>query len=127
MSLTRTKVRKSPRSSPRVASADAAELVFVVDVSALTAQGFRGTTRYEGGRVELDFDDKDAGVFLTSEMAARLHVKKRSKLSLIVEDDPGLVADAAVASVGKSARISNAKVYYAVGREGGAILRVRKA
>jgi ABC-type lipoprotein release transport system permease subunit len=110
-----------------VASASAAELVFVVDVSALTSKGFVGTTKYEGKRVELDFDDGDAGVFLNSEMAGRLHVKKGSRLSVVIEGDSNQVADTRVASVGKTLRISDAKVYYAVGKEGGAILRVRKA
>ncbi len=125
--MTRTRAPKRQRSSPSVASASPAELVFVVDISALTDKGFIGTTRYEGGKVELDFDDKDAGVFLTSEMAARLHVKKGSKLSLLIEDDSSQVAETAVASVGKALRISSARVYYAVGREGGAVLRLRKA
>ena len=110
-----------------MASAGAADLVFVVDVSALTGKGFVGTTKYEGKRVDLDFDDGSAGVFLTSEMAGRLHVKKGSRLSLVIEDEANQVTEAIVASVGKALRISNPKVYYAIGREGGAVLRVRKA
>jgi len=110
-----------------VASAGVAELVFVVDVSALTDKGFTGTTTYEGRKVELDFDDGSAGVFLNSEMAGRLHVKKDSRLTIVIEDETNQVAETKVASVGKSLRISDTKVYYAVGKEGGAILRVRKA
>ena len=110
-----------------MASAKAAELVFVVDVSALTEKGFMGSTEYEGRRIDLDFDDGDAGVFLDAEMAARLHVRKGSRVALIMEDDSNRVAEATVASVGKALRISDSRVYYTVGREGGAIIRVRKA
>jgi len=110
-----------------VASAGLAELVFVVDVSALTKEGFRGSTEYEGRIVDLEFDDGGDGVSLTSEMAARLRVKKGSRVSLVVEDGARQVAEVTVASVGKSLRISDPKVYYAVGKEGGAVLRVRKA
>lgn len=110
-----------------MASAGLAELVFVVDVSALTKEGFRGSTEYEGRIVDLEFDDGGDGVSLTSEMAARLRVKKGSRVSLVVEDGARQVAEVTVASVGKSLRISDPKVYYAVGKEGGAVLRVRKA
>ena len=109
-----------------MASAGAAELVFVVDVSALTSKGFVGSTEYEGDKVDLSFDDANSGVFLNSEMAGRLHVKKGSRVSIIIEGDNNQVAETAVASVGKSLRISDARVYYAVGREGGAVIRVRK-
>jgi len=110
-----------------VASALQAELVFVVDVSSLTKNGFIGSTKYEGKAVELEFDDKDAGIFLSPEMAARLHVRKGSSVSLIMENERNLVADATVAGVGKTLRISNSKLYYEVGKEGGAIVRIRKS
>ena len=100
-------------------SAGAAELVFVVDVSALTKKGFVGTTEYQGKRIDLDFDEEGDGVFLTSEMAGRLHVKKGSHLSLIIEDDAYQVAGVTVAAVGKTLRVSDPKVYYAIGKEGG--------
>jgi ABC-type lipoprotein release transport system permease subunit len=109
-----------------VALADQAELVFVVDISSLTKQGFIGTTKYEGREVELEFDDGSAGVFLNSGMAGRLHVRKGSKLSIVVEGEKNEVVESVVAAVGKTLRISEAKVYYPVGREGGAIIRVRK-
>ena len=109
-----------------MASAGAAELVFVVDVSKLTSRGFVGSTEYEGGRVDFDFDDGNDGVFLNSEMAGRLRVKKGSRVAMVVEGDDNQVADTRVASVGKSLRISDSRVYYAVGREGGAVLRLRK-
>lgn len=99
--------------------------MFVVDVSALTSRGFVGTTRYEGGRVELYFDDEDAGVFLSQGMAERLHVKRESLLYVVVEGGTNLIAEARVASVGNALRVSIASVYYAVGREGGAIIHVR--
>jgi len=109
-----------------VASAHQAELVFVVDVSSLTEEGFIGSTKYEGSKLELEFDDKDAGVFLSPEMAARLHVRKGSRVSLITENERNQVTDAAVSGVGKTVRISNSKVYYEVGKEGGAVVRIRK-
>jgi len=121
------KTRAPKRSYHSVASAGQAELVFVVDVTSLTKTGFIGSTKYEGKKVELEFDDKDAGVFLSSEMAARLHVKRGSIVSLITENERNLVADATVAGVGKTLRISNSKVYYEVGKEGGAIVRIRKS
>jgi ABC-type lipoprotein release transport system permease subunit len=110
-----------------MAAASPAELVFVVDVTSLTSKGFVGSSQYAGKKVDIDFDDGDSGVFLSSEMAARLHVKKGSKVALTLEDDHSSVVDLAVAGVGKTARISDPKIYYAVGREGGAIIRVRKA
>jgi len=109
-----------------VASANQAELVFVVDVSSLTKKGFVGSTKYEGEQVDLEFDDGQVGVFLTSEMAGRLHVRKGSPLLIVVEGEANEVVEASVAAVGKVLRISNPKVYYAVGREGGAVIRVRK-
>ena len=108
-------------------SAGPAELVFVVDVSALTEGGFVGSTEYEGGRVDLEFDDGTEGVFVTTEMAGRLRVKKGSRVSLIVEDDTNTVSEASIAAVGRSLRISDPRVYYAIGKEGGAVLRVRRA
>ena len=109
-----------------MASAGPAELVFVVDVSAFTDEGFTGSTRYLGNEVRLEFDDGDAGIFLTSEMAGRLRVKKGSRVSLIIEDETSQVAESKVAKVGRSLRISNAKAYYGVGKEGGAVIRIRK-
>ena len=109
-----------------MASAALAEIVFVVDVSALTNKGFVGSTKYEGKRVDLSFDDGDAGVFLDSEMAGRLHVRKGSRVSLVVEGDANQVAESRVAGVRNALLISNARVYYAVGREGGAVIRIRK-
>ena len=109
-----------------MASASLAELVFVVDVSSLTKEGFVGTTTYQGKRVDLEFDDSGEGVFLTSEMAGRLHVRKGSAVSVTIEEDDTRVVEATVEGVGKAPRISDPKIYYAVGREGGAIIRIRK-
>ncbi len=109
-----------------MAVADQAELVFVVDVSSLTKRGFIGTTKYEGGDIELEFDDGDEGVFLNSEMAGRLHVRKGSRLSVVIESERKEVVGSSVAGVGKTLRISDAKVYYPVGRDGGAIIRIKK-
>jgi len=110
-----------------VASASQQELVFVVDVSSLTKKGFVGTTTYEGKKVDLEFDDEGAGVFLNQEMARRLHLRRGSLVSLLIEGERNQLVEAPVATVGTAVRISDPKVYYAVGREGGAIIRVRKA
>ena len=121
------KETRSPKRSSSVAEADEAELVFVVDVSSLTKKGFVGTTTYKGKQVALEFDDGGEGIFLPPEMAGRLHVRKGSTLSVIMENDRTLVTKAPVGGVGKAIRISDPKIYYAVGREGGAIVRIRKA
>ena len=110
-----------------MASADQAELVFVVDVSSLDRRGFVGSTMYRGKAIDLGFDDEDEGVFLTSEMALRLHVKKGSKVLLVAENERKLVMDSVVSGVGRRARVSNSKLYYEVGKEGGAVVRIRKA
>ncbi len=104
----------------------AEELVFVVDVSSFTKEGFEGSVMFEGKPVELEFDSGNKGVFLLPGMAQRIHVRKGSKVSVVVED---VVESntATVGGVGKALRISNAGVYYAVGRGGGAVLRIRKA
>ena len=110
-----------------MASAVQPELVFVVDVSSLTKKGFVGTTTYEGRRVDLEFDDEGEGVFLSAEMAKRLHVRKGSLLVLLIEGERNDLAESDLASVGRVFRFSNHRVYYAFGREGGAVIRVRKA
>jgi len=60
---------RAPRKNPSEASAPSAEIVFVIDVSALTKEGFVGSSTYEGKQVELGFDDSGKGVYLTPEMA----------------------------------------------------------
>jgi ABC-type lipoprotein release transport system permease subunit len=109
-----------------VSEAAEAEVVFVVDVSSFTKKGFVGTTTYEGRQVDVEFEDGGAGVFLNSAMARRMGVRRGSQLSVVIEDDRTQVASTKVAAVGKGLRISDAKVYYAVGKEGGAVLRIRK-
>jgi len=109
-----------------VANDGPAELVFVVDVSSFTRKGFVGSTTYDGAPVAIDFDDADKGVSLSSEMAKRLKVRKGSRLSIAVESEQNLIAESEVLSVGKGTKISSAKIYYAIGREGGAVIRVRK-
>ena len=109
-----------------MASANQAELAFVVDVSSLTRKGFIGTTKYEGKQVDLEFDDGTAGVFLTSEMAGRLRVRKGSTLLMVIEGEKNEVVETNFAAVSKAPRISNPKAYYAVGKEGGAVIRIRK-
>ena len=108
-------------------AAGGAELVFVIDVSSFTENGFVGATPYQGRRVNLEFDDKGEGVFLTSEMAARLQVREGSRLTLMLEDGSSQAVELTVAGVGDKLRISDPRVYYGVGREGGAVLMLRKA
>ncbi len=124
MRLTKTKARKG---IPRPAPAAEAELVFVVDVSAFTEKGFVGSTAYQGEKLDLEFDEAGEGVFLTSEMAERLHARKGSKLSLTFDDGAIQAAELAVSGITVRPRISDPKVYYSVGREGGAVMRIRKA
>ena len=118
---------RAPKKLPRDAMAGAAELVFVVDVSSLTNDGFVGSSSYDGKEVDLRFDDSGEGVFLTPQMVGRLQVRKGSKVTLFLEDESILVVELTVAGVEGSPRISDPKVYYAVGHEGGAVLRLRKA
>lgn len=109
-----------------MAGAAPAEIVFVVDVSSFTKKGFVGSTTYEGAKVDVEFDDGQSGVSLPSQMAKRLRARKGSLLSILIEDDRTQVAESVVASVGGSLRISDTKTYYAVGKEGGAVVRIRK-
>ena len=102
------------------------ELVFVVDVSSFTKKGFIASTTFGGSPVDIEFDDGDEGITLRAEMARRIHVRKGSPVSVLVEDDKTQVTGSTVASIGKVLRISDSKVYYAVGREGGAIVRIRR-
>ncbi len=109
-----------------MAEAAEGELVFVVDVTSFTKKGFIGSTTFQGKQVNLEFDDGDSGVSLTSDTAKRIHVRKGSPISVIVEDDRTQLMKTTVTGVGKGLRISDARVYYAVGREGGAIVRIRR-
>jgi hypothetical protein len=103
------------------------EIVFVVDVSSFTEKGFIGMTRFEGEPIGINFDDEDQGIFLSHEMAGRLGVKTGSRVSALVEADKTQVVHMVVAAVGRPVRISDAKVYYAIGKEGGAVIRIRKS
>ncbi|MDG6965793.1 MAG: hypothetical protein JRM75_03915 [Nitrososphaerota archaeon] len=121
-----TKARGPKKSPSGVAASEQTELVFVVDVSSFTKNGFMGATEYQGGRVELEFDDEGEGLFLTSEMATRLQVGEGSRVSLALEEGLNQAVELTVAGVGGRPRISDPRVYYGVGREGGAVLRLRK-
>ncbi len=110
-----------------MAEAPEAELVFVVDVSSFTKKGFIGSSEYGGRTVSIDFDDEDRGVFLTPDMARRLHVRKGSPLLVFVDDDRQEPLKTMTAGIRAEPRVSSAKVYYAVGREGGAVVRLQKA
>ncbi|QQG48641.1 MAG: hypothetical protein HY247_07885 [archaeon] len=110
-----------------MSGASKGELLFVVDVSRFTRAGFSSTATYKGKRLDLHFDDQDEGIFLTSEMAKKLAVRKGSKVSVLLQDDVNEQVVAKVAGVGASFRVSLAKVYYAIGKEGGAVMKVSKA
>jgi ABC-type lipoprotein release transport system permease subunit len=104
------------------------ELVLVVAVSSFTKRGFIGSASYHGQPIDVEFDDRDEGVFLTAEMCKRMQVKEGSKVAIVVEtEEAPRPAEATVAGVVSKPRISSAKVYYEVGRGGGAIVIVRKA
>jgi len=103
------------------------EIVFVVDVSSFTEKGFIGTSRFAGQPMPINFDDGNQGIFLNHEMAGRLGVKKGSWVSALVEADKTQAVQMAVAAVGKAVRISDSKVYYGVGKEGGAVIRLRRS
>jgi len=99
----------------------------VVDVSSFTKNGFIGTSSFGGGKIDIDFDDGDHGIFVNHEMAKKLGVKKGSQVSALIEAEKSQLTKMEVAGVGKTVRISNPKVYYAIGKEGGAIIRIRKS
>lgn len=104
------------------------ELIFAVDVAAFTKKGFIGSSNYSGHPVEIEFDDADLGVFLAQEMGEKLHVRKASKVTLVVDtEERPQVTESVVAGVGKKVCISSARVYYQVGRDGGAVVRIRKS
>jgi ABC-type lipoprotein release transport system permease subunit len=104
------------------------ELILVVSVSSFTDEGFAGTASYRGRSVEFGFDEGDEGVFLTPEMAKALGVRKGSKVLVVVEaEDEPVSAEASVAGLNQRPRISSARVYYELGKEGGGVVRVRKA
>jgi ABC-type lipoprotein release transport system permease subunit len=102
------------------------EVVFVVDVTAFTKEGFVGTSTHGGERVEIAFDDEGKGVFLSSEMARRIGAKKGDPVVIVIEDKVHTLARTSLAALGRKLRISDQKAYYAVGRDGGAILRIRR-
>jgi len=103
------------------------ELVFAVDVSSFTKDGFLGSTSVGGKRVEIEFDDKEQGVFLTKEIAERIGARKGSRVEVIVDAEDRLqVTETLVEGIRTAPRLSNAKVYYGVGRSGGAVIRIRK-
>lgn len=104
------------------------ELVFVLSVSSFTKKGYLGSASFMGRPVDIQFDDEDKGVFLPPEMSKQLGVKEGSKVSVVVEvEGQPMATEAVVSRAVSGARISSAKVYYEVGKEGGAILKIRKA
>lgn len=103
------------------------EIVFVVDVSSFTEKGFVCTSSFAGEQVDIEFDDGNQGVLLNRKMAKKLGVKGGSQVSALVEAEKTQLVQMIVAAVDTLVRISDAKVYYAVGKEGGAVIRMRKS
>jgi hypothetical protein len=102
------------------------ELSFVVDITSFTDEGFVGASSYEGETVDLMFDEGEDGLFLNPEMAERMGAKKGTSVYVVVEGDTTAIVQMQVAAIGRRVRISNPKVYHAVGGEGGAVIRVRR-
>ncbi len=125
--MTKEKTTRPSKARTEGQPSPSEELVFVVDVTSFTEQGFVGSSSYEGAVVEFEFDPGDEGVGVSPQMAGRLGVKKGAALSIAVEDDSTQRFASSVASVGKGLRISHPGVYHAVGGEGGAVVRVSKA
>jgi CO dehydrogenase/acetyl-CoA synthase epsilon subunit len=103
------------------------ELVFVVDVTSFTENGFIGSSNFAESRVDIEFDDGSEGVSLSPEMAKKIKVKAGSPVLIIGEnEEKPQTSESTVNSVGEKVRISDAKTYYFVGRYGGAIIRILK-
>ena len=103
------------------------ELVFVVDVTSFTENGFIGSSNFGESRVDIEFDDGSEGVSLTPEMAKKIKVKAGSPILIIGEnEEKPQMSESSVSSVGEKVKVSDAKTYYFVGRYGGAIIRIRK-
>ena len=103
------------------------ELVLVLTISSLLEDGFEAMTPYEGGEVRVMFDERDDGVFLTKGMSARARLVQGQKVAMIVEGEKELYSVSTFSGNSDIPRISDSKVYYAIGREAGAILRIRKS
>jgi hypothetical protein len=96
-------------------------------VSAFTDRGFVGSSNFSGEGVNIEFDDRNEGLVLSSVMAGRIRVRTGSKVTIILENEERpQISESIIKSVGQKLRISDEKTYYFVGRTGGAIIRVRK-
>ncbi len=103
------------------------ELVFVVDVTSFTENGFIGSSNFGESRVDIEFDDGSEGVSLSPEMAKKIKVRVGSPVLIIGEnEEKPQTSESTVNSVGEKVRISDEKTYYFVGRYGGAIIRILK-
>ncbi len=111
-----------------MAAPEAEELVFVVDVTSFTRDGFVGSSSFGGSKIDIEFDDQDEGLTLDARMCKKIHAKSGTPVRIVIDDEPKLeLVDSTIKSVGDRPRISNAKVYYIIGRNGGGIFRVGRS
>ena len=115
-----------PKSNSRGRTKAGDELVFVIDVTAFTPRGYKSVSVYEGHTVDLEFDNGTDGLILGRKMASRLGVGKGASLTVVVEGDSTTVVQTRLWRTGNLLRMSDSRIYQAVGSEGGAVLRIRK-
>jgi hypothetical protein len=107
---------------------ETSELVLVIDITSFTSGGFIGSSAFEGGRVDIEFDDADNGLTLSERMCSKTGTETGSRVSIFAEDDLKIQSfEGVVVAISDRPRFSNSKLYYFVGRKGGAIIRLRKA
>lgn len=106
---------------------DKREIILVVDVSSFTKQGFVGSSVFNGRQIDIEFDDIGNGIVLSNEMSRKINAKTNSAILVIGEDEQNpIISELNVRSIGNNVSISDPKVYYFIGRNGGGILRIRK-
>src|SRR5437016_13345454 len=93
------------------------ELVFVVDVTSFTENGFIGSTNFGESRVNIEFDDGSDGVSLSPEMAKKIKEKVGSQVVIIGEnEEKPQTSESKVSMVGERTRITDAMTHYRVAR-----------
>jgi hypothetical protein len=83
---------------------------------------------FEGRRIEIEFDDADEGLTLSRAMCERALLRRGSAVVVYVEDGGEISAlNSSLKGIGDKIRFSDSKLYFLIGRLGGAILRITKA